>query len=333
MLDNDAFVFDCVCHVFNFDKRNAFGKPGEMFIDHLYAFHQVLTPPGERVLGPEEFLREWNIDEIARMVFEESGTDMIVAQPLPLTDLFYDGLSQWEKCAAMAQKYPDRAVFWGSVNPLEGKKALDLMERQVKEYGAKAFKLYNVRYDYGEPFPWRMDDRRIAYPVFEKALELGVTTIGVHKGVPLGPQPIESTQAWDMDGAAANFPDINFVIFHVGLPFIDEICWQLVRFPNLYASIAATLNFIVRAPRNFAENIGKLMFWCGEDKILYGGETPIWHPRWALDAFWNFEIPEDLVAGYGYPQLTTQAKKKILGGNLARLMGINVEEKVAQLRK
>ncbi|TMC25406.1 MAG: amidohydrolase [Chloroflexi bacterium] len=333
MLDNDAFVFDCVCHVFNFDMRNAYGKPGQMFINHLYAFHQVLTPPGERVLGPEEFLREWSIDEIARMVFEESGTDMIVAQPLPLTDLFYDGLSQWEKCAAMAQKYPDRAIFWGSVNPLEGRKALDLMERQVKEYGAKAFKLYNVRYDYGEPFPWRMDDPRVAYPVFEKALELGITTIGVHKGVPLGPQPIEHTQAWDMDGAAANFPDINFVIFHVGLPFIDEICWQLVRYPNLYASIAATLNFIVRAPRSFAENMGKLMFWCGEDKILYGGETPIWHPRWALDAFWKFELPEDLVTGYGYPQLTTQAKKKILGGNLARLMGMDVEKKVQELQR
>ncbi len=104
MLDNEAFVFDCVCHVFNFDMKNAYGKPGQMFINHLYAFHQVLTPPGERLLGPEEFLREWGIDEIARMVFEESGTDMIVAQPLPLTDLFYDGLSQWEKCAAMAQK-------------------------------------------------------------------------------------------------------------------------------------------------------------------------------------------------------------------------------------
>ena len=35
MLDNDAFVFDCVCHVFNFDKRNAFGKPGEMFINQI----------------------------------------------------------------------------------------------------------------------------------------------------------------------------------------------------------------------------------------------------------------------------------------------------------
>ena len=58
------------------------------------------------------------------------------------------------------QKHPDRAVFWGSVNPLEGKKALDLMEIQVKEFGAKAFKFYNVRYDYGQPFPWRMDDPR-----------------------------------------------------------------------------------------------------------------------------------------------------------------------------
>lgn len=53
MLDNDAFVFDCVCHLFNFDMRNAYGKPGQMFINHLYAFHQVLTPPGEKVLGPE----------------------------------------------------------------------------------------------------------------------------------------------------------------------------------------------------------------------------------------------------------------------------------------
>ncbi|MCS6882646.1 MAG: amidohydrolase family protein [Oscillochloridaceae bacterium] len=327
----DAFVFDCVCHVFNFDKRNAFGKPGEMFIDHLYAFHQVLNAPGERTLTPEEYMREWSVEEIARMVFDESPTDMIVAQPLPLTDLFKDGLSKWEKCAEFARRYPDRAVFWGTINPLEGKKALDLMEIQVKEFGARGFKLYNVRYDYGQPFPWRMDDPRVAFPVFEKALELGVNLIGVHKGVPLGPQPIEHTQTWDMDGAAANFPDINFVIFHVGLPFIDEVCWQLVRYPNLYASIAATVNFVVRSPRVFAENMAKLLFWCGEDKIIYGGETPIWHPRGALKAFWEFELPEDIVQGYGCGQLTRQAKKKILGENLLRLHGMDPQATRARL--
>jgi uncharacterized protein len=209
------------------------------------------------------------------------------------------------------------------VNPLEGRKALDLMERQVGEFNAKAFKFYNVRYDYGTPFPWRMDDPKIAFPVFEKAQELGVNLIGVHKGVPLGPQPIEATQTWDMDGAAANFPGINFVIFHVGLPFIDETCWQLIRYPNLYASIAATINFCVRAPRMFAEILGKLLFWCGEDKIVYGSEAPLFHPQWALEAFWDFQLPQDLVDGYGYPQLTEQAKRKILGENLLRLHGID----------
>ena len=293
----DAFVFDCVAHPFNFEPSNAYGAAGQMFSNHLYAFHKVLTPPGEPVLSEDEFLKRWDIEEIRQMVYSKSSTDMLVAMPLPLTDLFRDGLSPWEECARLAALDPDRTVFWGSVNPLEGRAALNLMERQVKEHNAKAFKFYNVRYDSGQPFPWRMDDPKVAFPVFEKAQELGVKIIGVHKGVPLGPQPIEHTQTWDMDGAAANFPELNFVIFHVGLPFIDEVCWQLIRYPNLYASIAATVNFIVRAPRQFAEVIGKLLFWCGEDKIIYGSEAPIWQPQWALDAFWNFEIPQDLVDG------------------------------------
>ena len=321
----DVFVFDCVCHIFNFDKSNAFGSAGDLFDEHLYAFHSFLTKEGETVLERDDFFREWSVDEIYEMVIDGSDTDMIVAQPLPLTDLFKDGLSPWKKCAEMAQKHPDRAVFWGSINPLEGKKALDLMEVQVKEYGAKAFKLYNIRYDYGQPFPWRMDDPRIAYPVFEKAQELGVNLIGVHKGVPLGPQPVEHTRTWDMDGAAANFPDINFVIFHVGLPWLDEVLWQTVRYPNLYASIAATLNFISRHPRVFGDILAKMLWWCGEDKIIYGGEAPIWHPQWALDAFWNYELHEELTTDYGYPPLTEQAKRKILGENLAKLHGMDID--------
>src|SRR4029434_9084599 len=72
------------------------------------------------------------------MVYEESDTDMLVAMPLPLTDLYHDGLSPWESCAELASRDPERTVFWGSVNPLEGRKALDLMERQVGDYGARA---------------------------------------------------------------------------------------------------------------------------------------------------------------------------------------------------
>ena len=190
----DAFVFDGVAHPFNFTPKNAFGRPGEMFSNHLYAFHSALTPDSATTLSAEEFLKDWTPADIHQMVFDESDVDMLVAMPLPLTDLYRDGLSPWEECAELASRDPDRTVFWGSVNPLEGRRALDLMERQVKEFGAKALKFYNVRYDYGQPFPWRIDDPRIAFPVFEKAQELGINLIGVHKSVPLGPQPIEHTQ-------------------------------------------------------------------------------------------------------------------------------------------
>ena len=327
----DAFVFDSVTHLYNMSAGNARNSGGDMFNQHLFAFHGALTPPGNRVLTDKEFLRDWDIDTVANIVFAESDTDILAAQPLPLTDFFYDGLSDWQKCAEMARRYPQRVIPWGTVNPLEGHKALDLMEVQVKEYGVKAFKFYNVRYDFGEPFPWRMDDRRVAYPVYEKARELGISLMAVHKGVPLGPQPVEGTQLWDIDQAAANFPDLNFLVFHPGLPFLDEFCWQLIRFPNIYVSIAATLNFIGNAPRWFAEVLGKLLFWGGPDKIVSGSEVPLWHPQWALEAFWNFEMPQDLTDGYGYPQLTPEIKKKILGENLARLHGISVEAKKREL--
>ena len=53
------------------------------------------------------------------------------------------------------------------------------------------------------------------------------------------------------------------------------------------------------------------------------------HAAW--EAFWNFELPQDIVTERGYPQLTDQAKRKILGGNLARLHGIDVEAKQKEL--
>src|SRR5262245_66111582 len=105
-----AFVFDSVCHVFNFDKANALGPPGHLFDEHLYAFHSLLTREGERLLSRDEFFREWSVEEIYDLVIEDSDTDMIVAQPLPLTDLFRDGLAPGLQCAAVGRLHPDPAA-------------------------------------------------------------------------------------------------------------------------------------------------------------------------------------------------------------------------------
>ena len=41
----------------------------------------------------------------------------------------------------------------------------------------------------------------------------------------------------------------------------------------------------------------------------------------------DFELPEDLKAEYGV-DLTDETKKKIIGGNIARLYGIDIESKL-----
>src|SRR2546423_189332 len=172
----DAFVFDSVAHVFNFEQDNAFGQPGQMFSNHLYAFHAALTPSGETVLPPERFLHNWSVDEIDEMVFGQSDTDMLVAMPLPLTDLYKDGLSAWERCAELAARRPDRTVFWGSVNPLEGRRALDLMERQGQGLRGQGVEVYNARLDQGAPLPPRPDRPPVTLPVLPTTPEAGVKT-------------------------------------------------------------------------------------------------------------------------------------------------------------
>ena len=67
----DAFVFDGVAHPFNFTPKNAFGKPGEMFSNHLYAFHSALTPASATTLSAEEFLKDWTPAEVDRFARSE----------------------------------------------------------------------------------------------------------------------------------------------------------------------------------------------------------------------------------------------------------------------
>jgi hypothetical protein len=63
----------------------------------------------------------------------------------------------------------------------------------------------------------------------------------------------------------------------------------------------------------------------GPDRIVFGSDS-VWYgsPQWQIDAMWRFQIPEEMQRKYGYPELTEEAKRKILGLNSARLYGIDV---------
>ncbi len=48
-------------------------------------------------------------------------------------------------------------------------------------------------------------------------------------------------------------------------------------------------------------------------------------PQPVLEHFMALKIPEDLRRGYGYPQITREDKEMILGANMARLTGLDIE--------
>ncbi len=70
--------------------------------------------------------------------------------------------------------------------------------------------------------------------------------------------------------------------------------------------------------------MGQLLKFMGEDRIVFGSDS-VWYgsPQWQIEALWRFQIPEELREKYGYPELTEQAKRKILGLNAGRLYGLD----------
>ena len=76
--------------------------------------------------------------------------------------------------------------------------------------------------------------------------------------------------------------------------------------------------------------MAELLFWVGEDKLLFASDYGIWQPKWLIEKFMAFEMPEDLKAETGV-DLTLEAKRKILGLNAAKLYGIDIEAKKAVL--
>ena len=65
----------------------------------------------------------------------------------------------------------------------------------------------------------------------------------------------------------------------------------------------------------------------GEDRLLFASDYALWHPKWLVEKFVDFQIPEDTNE---YPQLTPDIKRKVLGLNAARLYDLKVPGDIPQ---
>ena len=189
----------------------------------------------------------------------------------------------------------------------------------------------------------------------------GINNICVHKGLAHGMDDIpEYGHPADLPAACRDFPDLNFITYHSCIKdtFFDYFAWQEVvaaergdpgstrvvqgrrvpdiswttefcdltgRFRNSHAELGSTFaGSVITFPTLWAHLIGQLLMFKGEDNIIFGSDS-LWYgtPQWQLEAFWRFQIPDRIREKWGYPRISDDAKRKILGLNAARLYGLD----------
>jgi uncharacterized protein len=324
----EIFIIDGHVHLWDGSRENQRNVHGEQFISCFYGYHTALSPK-DQIWERDKFYK-YSPETMYRDLFVDGPDDMAIFQPTVLSDFYKTGFNPPERNAILKEKYPDRFILNGAFDPRDGERGLDDMTAQAEKYKLQGVKLYTAEWR-GESKGYKLTDPW-AQRYLAHAEKLGIKNIHVHKGPTILPLNRDAFDVADIDDAATSFPNLNFIVEHCGLPRLDDFCWIAVQEPNVYGGLAVAIPFIHSRPGYFAHIISELLFWLGEDRLLFASDYAIWTPRWIVEKFMDFELPDDVKRETNV-QLTLEAKKKILGLNAARLYGIDVEAQKTKLKQ
>ena len=321
------FVFDS--HLHFWDASPANWKPGaeeyaKGWIECFHAYQGL--GPAETHWTLEHF-QKYSVEDFEKDVFQEGHVDVAVFQSTYLKEWYTNGFNDIDQNASILDRFPGRLILNGRWDPREGEAGLRQLEEDHAKYGIRGVKLYTAEWYQGSR-GWKLTDPE-ARPFLDKCAELGIRNIHVHKGPTIWPLDKDAFDVSDVDHVATDYNgDLNFIVEHVGLPRIEDFCFMATQEPNVYAGLAVVIGGLMHArPRFFAKVMGELLFWVGEDKMLFGSDYAIWEPKWQVEGFVDWEMPED-EAYSDYPRLGIEGKKKILGLNGAKLYGVEVPEEL-----
>ncbi|HJU27624.1 MAG TPA: amidohydrolase family protein [Candidatus Binataceae bacterium] len=318
---DEVFVIDAHVHLWDGSPANQLNRHGAEFINCFYDYHKSLSPA--EYYWPAEKFCKYDPETMYRDLFVDGRDDIAICQPTYLTDFYRQGFNTTEQNARMRELYPGRFILNGAFDPRDGDAGLDYLHSLVEKYGIQGVKLYTAEWR-GESKGYKLSDAP-AKRYLEKCAEWGVKNIHVHKGPTILPLNRDAFDVADIDDAATSFPELNFIVDHVGLPRLDDFCWIAAQEPNVYGGLAVAMAFAHARPRYFGHIMSELLFWLGEDRLLFGSDYAIWHPKWLIEKFMAYELPDDMQKETGRT-LSLEAKRKILGGNAARLYGIDIEK-------
>ncbi len=354
----DQFIFDIQTHHVDISRKwyedTTNGKA-------IVQFFQLIRPS---IKGLESSLEQLNRVHYVKELFGDSDTTMAVISGVPSREWDKNPLPPDQMVAT--RKYVNdlagsqRLLSHGLLRPNLGPKEFDEMERQVKVLKIDAWKMYTGA-ELGEK-AWFLDDEKIAYPFWERTKKLGIKNICVHKGLPLSAFNEKGCRPLDVEKAALDFPDLNFIIYHSGyrgptkgfsswigkgtgdkvvdaestdpqeIPWVSDILRSLKKNPkikNVYFELGGTFNILSSsAPDICLHMLGQMLQVAGPDHILWGTDS-IWNgsPQSQIVRLRKMVMKEEFIKKYKYPELTDAVKDQILGLNSARLFGLDPKEK------
>jgi uncharacterized protein len=315
------FIVDSHMHYWDATPQNWVPGQEQFAKGWIECFHAYQSLAPKETHWTLEHFEGYSEDDLMKDVFEDGYVDVAVFQPTYLKQWYTEGFNTTERNGALADKHPGKFIVNTRFDPREGDPGFKQLEENVARYGSKGLKLYTAEW-FGDSRGWKLSDPE-AYRYFDKCLELGIKNVHVHKGPTIWPLDKDAFDVSDVDHAATDYPDLNFIVEHVGLPRIEDFCFMATQEPNVYAGLSVVIGGLMHArPKFFAKVMGELLFWVGEDKMTFGSDYGIWEPKWQIEGFVDWDYPSDEFSDY--PRLGTAGKKKILGLNAAKLYGIEV---------
>jgi len=328
---DDYFKIDPECHLMgNLEPIMHF--PGvQMWLKALEGCGRALgtgmPPKAMEDLEPHEM--EKNLDpEGILAAMDKYGVDMACLLPESMMDTTgYTG--RWCSNGDMAKvvdMHPDRFLYQPNISPIKHKGVKNTiweLEYWVKEKGAKIFKFYPPEDTY-------MNDPDI-WPFYEKAQELDIV-LDIHTGFSwVPPGKSKYSLPIQLDDVARDFPELKLVAFHMGYPYCDDLNMVAMGHPNVYVCLSLLIPWAMSAPRKFAKILGEAIRFAGVDRIIWGTDYAgfAMQFKWAVEGIRDFQFPQDMQEGYGYPALTDEDRRKIFGENLAGLLGVDTTKRRA----
>jgi uncharacterized protein len=299
----------------------------------------------------------YSVDHFMEEVFLRSDTSMVALSALPIapegSPMSADAMDHARRLAEAAC-HDERVLLHAQALPNVGdlQANLDAMSDAVARSPIACWKVFTNfpdLYD-GSGNAWRLDDgdpalARVGDAFLRHAVDLGVPTVAAHKGLSttLGYSSPFASPA-DIGPAARAHPDVRFLVYHSGYeadvvegPFepgtADRGVNRLVAsmqgagigpHQNVYAELGTTWWALLARPDEAAHLLGKLLVHVGEDNVLWGTDAVFYgSPQGQIQAFRAFQISEQFQEQFGYPALTDDIKRKILGLNALKLHDVD----------